>query len=336
MSKENNKSQNEQQPKRFDQQQYDMLKRCSDKKKDMTEWNEWRKRNRDKDILLEGANFHGCCLSGAFLNTGAVVINPGTSLHEQWVLRGQVYLRGASFLQAQLHAIDFRGAHLEEAVFNLAGLEGGCLELAHLQRATFKGATFDKWTSFEGCHIDKRAEFRESDMTNLRVSPWIRQLMEYNVRRKNWEDWYKQHKILKWPVWLFWLISDYGISAPRLIGVFVVSAVAFAFVYYLWGIIAPPGIIDNLIVDGNGVKVASWLVPIRVAHFSVVIMTVGFTNMHANAHSFWAHILVGLQMILGFVLLGALVTRFAVLFTAGGPAGKFADENKKDADDNVS
>jgi hypothetical protein len=55
-------------------------------------------------------------------------------------------------------------------------------------------------------------------------------------------------------------------------------------------------------------------------------MTVGFTNMYANAHSFWAHILVGLQMIWGFVLLGALVTRFAVLFTAGGPAGKFTDE----------
>ncbi|HNY78828.1 MAG: hypothetical protein RBS72_13860 [Sedimentisphaerales bacterium] len=33
-----------------------------------------------------------------------------------------------------------------------------------------------------------------------------------------------------------------------------------------------------------------------------------------------------LQAILGYVLLGALVTRFAVLFATGGPAGKFADE----------
>jgi hypothetical protein len=29
-----------------------------------------------------------------------------------------------------------------------------------------------------------------------------------------------------------------------------------------------------------------------------------------------------------YVLLGALVTRFAVLFTAGGPAGEFADEEE--------
>ncbi|MFA5252702.1 MAG: hypothetical protein WC454_08990, partial [Phycisphaerae bacterium] len=84
--------------------------------------------------------------------------------------------------------------------------------------------------------------------------------------------------------------------------------------------ISPPGIVDYLFVDGNGVKVEWWVVPLRTIHFSVVIMTVGFTNMHANAHSMWAHILVGLQMILGFVLLGALVTRFAVLFTVGGPA----------------
>jgi len=34
------------------------------------------------------------------------------------------------------------------------------------------------------------------------------------------------------------------------------------------------------------------------------------------------------QVVFCYILLGALVTRFAVLFTAGGPAGKFADEEK--------
>ena len=40
---------------RFSRQQYDMLKRCSDKK-DMTEWNEWRNLNPAQDVLLEGAD----------------------------------------------------------------------------------------------------------------------------------------------------------------------------------------------------------------------------------------------------------------------------------------
>jgi hypothetical protein len=43
---------------RFSQQQYDMLKRCSEKK-DMTEWNQWRNHNPAQDILLEGADLVG-------------------------------------------------------------------------------------------------------------------------------------------------------------------------------------------------------------------------------------------------------------------------------------
>jgi len=50
---------------------------------------------------------------------------------------------------------------------------------------------------------------------------------------------------------------------------------------------------------------------------------------HTNAHHFWrglfGHILLAIQVILGYVLLGALVTWFAVLIAAGGPAGRFAD-----------
>jgi hypothetical protein len=34
------------------------------------------------------------------------------------------------------------------------------------------------------------------------------------------------------------------------------------------------------------------------------------------------------QVILVYALLGTLVTRFAVLFMAGGPAGKFANEQE--------
>jgi len=50
----------------------------------------------------------------------------------------------------------------------------------------------------------------------------------------------------------------------------------------------------------------------------------GATLLKANL----GHALLAIQVILGYVLMGALVTRFAVLFTAGGPAGKFADDNE--------
>ena len=60
-------------------------------------------------------------------------------------------------------------------------------------------------------------------------------------------------------------------------------------------------------------------------YFSIVTMTtLGFGDMYANKGSIAGQVILALQVILGYVLLGALVTRFAVLFTAGGPAGRFS------------
>ena len=47
------------------------------------------------------------------------------------------------------------------------------------------------------------------------------------------------------------------------------------------------------------------------------------------------HILLTIQVILGYVLLAALVTRFAVLCTAGGPAGTFAEEKGQKTEDRM-
>ena len=125
-------------------------------------------------------------------------------------------------------------------------------------------------------------------------------------------------------------MSDYGRSAGRIGFTFLMFAFLFATIYYLWGLISPPGIISNLFEGQNG-PVPCALVPVRSVYFSVVTMTtLGFGDMYANAQSIWGHILLTIQVILGYVLLGALITRFAVLFTAGGPAGEFAPEEKDD------
>jgi hypothetical protein len=101
--------------------------------------------------------------------------------------------------------------------------------------------------------------------------------------------------------------------------------------YHLVGVKDYPGIVSNLFVlEDSQQAVSRWLVPLRSVYFSIVTMTtLGFDDMYASAHSLFrgiaCHILLAFQVTLGYVLLGALVTRFAVLFTAGGPAGKFAD-----------
>ena len=356
---------------RCDLDQYEMLKRCSDKK-DMTEWNEWRK-NKDEVILLEGADFNWFYLKEILLSTDTTLC-----------VHGKVYLKKAIFLGTRLENADLRFAHLECANFNGAHLEETDLSGAHLQGAYFmdahlessklnmsnmvntmlrsanmngatlnnanlQGAEFllvivDGSTLLWHCKVSRYSknvnftDFRGVSLDSVRIDPGTKQLLEYNIRRMNWEKWYpKQHWSLRWLVRKFWEISDYGLSTGRIIVTFFALAFVFANIYYHWGRIAPPGFVSYLFVDKSGVAVSWWLVPLRTLYFSIVTMTtLGFGDMYANAQSICGHILLSVQVILGYVLLGALITRFAVLFTAGGPAGKFADEKEKETKESKS
>ena len=65
--KDSQSNSQEQQPERkFSQEQYDMLKRCSEKK-DMTEWNQWFWEHIEEKILLENADLGGANLKNALL-----------------------------------------------------------------------------------------------------------------------------------------------------------------------------------------------------------------------------------------------------------------------------
>jgi len=338
---------------RFSQEQYDFLIQCSkDGEEGIKKWNEWRKTNKE-DICLEGAKFHNSYLNGALLDENPVKYS------------GKVYLRGAVFRCAHLVGTRFMRAHLEDTCFYHSDMQDAHLMLTHLEGAEFsrsvlKGAqlsfcTVDGTTIFLYCKINRDTWFDGVGLDSLRIEPQTKVLLEYNIRRIKWERWYQWEdwyegcpemersrtwKALCWPIRAFWEISDYGISTKRIIKTFFKLAFVFAIIYYIWGFIDYylvgikdyPGIVSDLFVlEDNQEAVSCWLVPFRAVYFSIVTMTtLGFGDMYANAHSFlrglFGHLLLALQVILGYVLLGALVTRFAVLFTAGGPAGKFADE----------
>jgi len=323
---------------RCDLDQYDMLLRCS-KKKDMTEWNDWRKTNKDEDICLEGANLQDFYLNGVWLH------EDHANLYGKVYLEGAIFrfakLQDAKFWRAHLRNADFYAAEAEESNFCLSRLEGTDFTFANLKEAVFSFSTVDGYTIFSGCKVDQGTYFLGVGLNNVRIDPGIKQHLERNIRYWRWQQWYKWKdgeyrpgnkrrvifKILISPIRAFWWMSDYGLSTGRIILTFFALALIFANIYYHWGRIAPPGIVENLFVDRNGVPVEWWLVPLRTLYFSIVTMTtLGFGDMYANSHSVFGHILLSIQVILGYVLLGALVTRFAVLFTAGGPAGKFSND----------
>jgi len=373
MSEENKKSQNENRP-RFNREQYDLLKKCSDKK-DITEWNQYRIDNPEIDVELEGedADFQEWYLKGVFFHIGLAEFK-GSRI----CFTGDVYLGGANFNLAHLEEARFIGSHLEDATLAGAHLENAILtcaymeaadlnytyladanlsqahlewaefEDAHLERTNFeythldkaelnyaylqgarfncaiiKGAIFnysevDEKTEIFMCKIDKETDFRNVDIDNIRMESGTKQLLKYNIRRMNWEDWYKEHKILKRPVWLFWQTSDYGSSSLRIIGWFFGLAFGFAIIYRIW-----PGLV---MVRGGADHLRDF---IHALYFSVVTMTtLGFGDIAANPDSHCGQVLLMIQVILGYGLLGALITRLAILFTGEGPAGKFADKKK--------
>jgi hypothetical protein len=258
-----------------------------------------------------------------------------------------VYLKGAHFTHANLVDASLSYANMEGADLCFARLESADISEANLKSVKANQAKVNGSTSFWKCKVNrycKNNEFTDFSgvaLNDASIDPGTKQLLEYNIRRKNWEEWYpKQHWSLRWLVRKFWKISDYGLSTKRIIRTFFEWALVFAAVYYIWGFIDYyfvgikdyPGIVSDLFVlEDKQESVSRWLVPFRAVYFSIVTMTtLGFGDMYANAHSFlrgfFGHVLLAFQVILGYVLLGALVTRFAVLFTAGGPSEKFANE----------
>jgi len=250
---------------------------------------------------LEGANLEDAKLEGADLSFAKL---EGANLEE-------AKLQGAELWNANLKGAKLQLAKLQGANVKNADLEGANLQFAKLQGAKFMGVIVDGATSFLGCEIDENTDFRHTGLENARIESGTKYLLKYNIRRMNWEDWYGKHWFLQWPVRLFWWVSDYGISTGRIMFTFFNLAVWFAVIYLLWP--------DCVMVNG---EVGDIRGTVHAIYFSVVT-TLGFGDIAANPDSWQGQVALMVEVILGYVLWGALVTRFAVLFTSDGPAGSY-------------
>jgi uncharacterized protein YjbI with pentapeptide repeats len=133
MAGENNNAISREAQSRFNQEQYDILKRCS-QEKNIMEWNSYRADHPEIRIHLQNADLRRAQLEGAKLN-GAD-------------LKG-AQLEGADLFAADLKKADLSRANLEKA--NLwgatlceANLEGACLASANLENADLRRANLEK------------------------------------------------------------------------------------------------------------------------------------------------------------------------------------------------
>ncbi|MCP4748028.1 MAG: hypothetical protein GY874_18110 [Desulfobacteraceae bacterium] len=369
---------------RLDQEQYDLIKRCSSKK-DMTEWNQWRKENETVEIWLgmaelshvnlqeadlSGANLQGVRLGNAYLK-GANLIRANfqwADLREadlQWADLREANLReanlqGAGFRKANLQGADLMGAKLQGAYlmkanlqeadlrkaklqgadlieanlqwteFSFANLQGAYLWRANLQGAQFNLALVDGLTTISKCKFDKDTDFTGVGLDAATIDPGLKAAFKNNIRRKKWQEWLDEGnwfvKILKNIfVRFFWLVTGYGSSTTKIIGWFFGLSISFGLLYFTFETMPGlQGIIQDLRLED---KPAFWHVLWRSLYFSIVTMTtLGFGDMHAvekaDVWGLLGCVSLAVQVILGYVLLGALVTRLGILFTNEAPAAK--------------
>jgi len=307
---------------------------------------------------FEGANLDGAHLEGAKLYSATLIDAhaayarlEGTGLDGATLLRTDLQgavLKDAELRKAILDEAFLRDADLEGAVLNgasargteflkadLAGaifvdsqLQGARFHKTKMVGAKFGYAAVDGETLFAECTVDRDTDFTGVGLGACRIDPGLKQTLEYNVRRRRWHEWYAGGTKWKWAIRqlarLFWWTSDYGRSAGRIAAVFAVLSVLFAVAYRF---------LPTLVVCSDGKPIAGFW---HAVYFSVVTMTtLGFGDIHASRGSALGQSLLMVQVILGYVLLGALVSRLAVLFQAGGPAAKFskpARHNPKEAE----
>jgi len=245
---------------------------------------------------------------------------------------------------AKLQKAVLTDANMQDASLQVTDLQGAWLTCVKLQGADFFHTLVDGKTIIVRCEIDKKTNFTGVGLDSARIDPGLKESLKYNIRRKHWIAWSKRgswiKQILKRPVRFFWGMSDYGRSTIRIIITFLILWLGFAAIYWGWGMRCPPGVVENLfettkVVGGNEVteSIGCGMAALRSVYFSIVTMTtLGFGDMHARATSVAGYILLMIQVIMGYVLLGALITRLGILFTSEGPPADFTplEKPKKD------
>lgn len=298
------------------------------------------------NAFLHGANLKNAFLGPAtFRNANLFSANLENTEIGAYGDFTEADLRSANFKNSKCSAVNFYKSKFWETQ-----LSGANLYKCDIRSVNFQKAITDSTTVFYQCNIDFDTDFRCVPLDGIGIDSTTKRILKYNIRRKNWDDWYwrttwdDEKKIFKKydskkqtctrmleklfrqiktsPVRAFWWLSNYGESTLRILGVFLASIFIFALIYSHVFSKSDPGYIKNLYDFGKvSCEVPNrWSIFVRSNYFSVVTMTtLGLGDMHAKPSSAKGQILVSLQVILGYFLLGAIITRLGILFTSGGP-----------------
>ena len=197
-----------------------------------------------KDARLQDANLEGVSFMGANLKNSSLI---------------SANLKDTDFFQANLDSADLEWANLEGADLKRAKLEGAKLWKANLEKTCLEAASVNGTTFIWDCWIDEDTDFTGVGLDSARIEPKLKERLKFNIRRRQWRKWYGDKKFKRWPMNLFWKLSDYGGKTDRILEWFALFAAVFALTYYFYGVYGiiwkgsweNPGIIDQLFIMEN-------------------------------------------------------------------------------------
>lgn len=236
--------------------------------------------------------------------------------------------------------VSFFDTCLASTTFTYSDFSGSDIKNVQMHHSDFTAISVDGETIFWDCYYDKKTNFTGVGLGSCRIEPVLLSSFQCNIRRIWWESWYNEKKdtitnylklflknpilnfiylfkgignfIMDFIVKFFWWITDYGSSTVRLILVFFITTVAYALLYTI-----NPHLTNDAILQTSSNNI---LVFIRSLYFSVIVMTgLGFGEINAYNLSYLGHIIILIQSLTGYILLGAFLVRIGILFQGEFP-----------------
>lgn len=213
------------------------------------------------------------------------------------------HLEGAYFMSANLEDANIDRAHLGGTNFNGAHLEDARIEYAHLEGAQFNVAVVNGETLFSNNTIDDTTDFTGTSLSSARIEPELRTKLKRNIRQISWEKWYTKNKMLAIPAKVFWKISDYGSSTLSILFTFLFSNVIFMMFYLA---LRDANLLQGFILSSGN--------DLLLVYMQTTLVPFGILGIDLTTLSILPVFIIFLQVIFGYTILAALVTRMAIMF----------------------
>ncbi|MDD2285737.1 MAG: pentapeptide repeat-containing protein [Paludibacter sp.] len=250
-------------------------------------------------------------------------------------------LKKANLKQAKLIGTKLKQTNFKDATLWHADLQGASFYKSNLKGAIFRCIIVNGSTIIHHSFIDETTDFTTVALDSARIEPSLLAALKTNIRRIAWNKYYDEQRKLFWgkiktaPIRLFWWLSDYGSSSERIFLSILISILLFTNAYLIIGSYAP-----NVISLPEQRAIATPdIVPISDSYIRVIcfaistMVTLGFGGINVTIDKAFpklsnvAFLAVTFNLVLGYLFLSVLVTRFGILFQSQAPEQKAKETN---------